>query len=148
MDQIKLALEKLEAYSLRSSEDINDCIEQLVSCFNSNTAALQRALDDLKIQQKSQPNGIENNEKSGDSQTIYETANKILFQFENFADYTRDEVLSILHSLEERKEECQSSLDLLGDKLIPEQEEQAKKQALSKNDKVQFEACKEHKQAL
>lgn len=49
LEKIKLALEKLEAYSLRSSEDINDCIEQLVSCFNSNTSALQRALEDLKL---------------------------------------------------------------------------------------------------
>ena len=37
---IKAALSQLESYSLQSSEDINDCIEQLVSCFNGNTAAL------------------------------------------------------------------------------------------------------------
>ena len=40
LEQIKIALEKLEAYSLSSSEDINDCIEQLVTCLNSNTSAL------------------------------------------------------------------------------------------------------------
>ena len=31
---IKSALDKLEAFSLRSSEDINDAIEQLITCFN------------------------------------------------------------------------------------------------------------------
>ena len=40
LEEIKLALAKLEAYSLRSSEDINESIEQLISCFNSNTTAL------------------------------------------------------------------------------------------------------------
>ena len=80
-----------------------------------------------------------------EAKQVYETANKILFQFENFADYTRDEVVSILQSLDERKEECQSSLDLLGEKLIPEQESYVRRNAMSKNDLVQFEACKEHK---
>jgi len=47
IDQIKLALEKLEAFSLRSSEDINDGIEQLKTCINSNAMALQRAMEDL-----------------------------------------------------------------------------------------------------
>ena len=50
---------------------------------------------------------------------VYETANKILQQFENFADYTRGEVSGIVASLDERNLECQRSLDLLTGTLMP-----------------------------
>ena len=56
----------------RLSEDINESIEQLVTCFNSNTSALQRALGDLKLQMSAISNPTARS-------TIYETANKILF---------------------------------------------------------------------
>ena len=109
LDKIKLALEKLEAYSLRSSEDINDCIEQLVSCFNSNTQALQRALEDLKLQKVQLDQGTSpiSDTKSNKNNSVYETANKILFQFENFAEYTKGEVAGIIIQLDEREAECQ-----------------------------------------
>ena len=48
-----------------------------------------------------------------------DTANKILFQFDNFAEYTKGEVSGILFQLEERNEECQQSLNLLEGDLLP-----------------------------
>ena len=50
---------------------------------------------------------------------VYETANKILQQFESFADYTRGEVSGIVASLDERNIECQRSLHLLTGTLMP-----------------------------
>ena len=116
MEQIKLALEKLEAYSLRSSEDVNDSIEQLVSCINSNTAALQRAMDDLKLSYTSNEAPFKD---QIDRQGMIETANKILFQFQNFSDYCKDEVNGILMQLTERRKECDESLALVENNLIP-----------------------------
>jgi hypothetical protein len=46
-DQIKGMLEQLENYSLKSSEEINDDLESLVSCIASNTVALEKSLKDL-----------------------------------------------------------------------------------------------------
>lgn len=44
---IQRSLENLESASLKTSEDINDEIENLVECINSNAMALQRSLDEI-----------------------------------------------------------------------------------------------------
>jgi hypothetical protein len=40
-------LEDLESYSLKSSEEINDFIESLMGCINSNSEALDGSLNTL-----------------------------------------------------------------------------------------------------
>ena len=54
-----------------------------------------------------------------DRQGMIETANKILYQFQNFSDYCRQEVNGILMQLVERRKECDDSLALVENNLIP-----------------------------
>ena len=44
---VRNALKKLEAFSLSSSEDINESIEQLIDCIDNNATALNKAIIDL-----------------------------------------------------------------------------------------------------
>ena len=91
-----------------------------MSCINSNTAALQRAMDDLKLSYSTSSEAPFKDQI--DRQGMIETANKILFQFQNFSDYCRDEVNGILIQLADRRKECDESLALVENNLIPAQE--------------------------
>lgn len=48
-EEVKSLLEKLEGYSLKTSEDINDDIENIVNCINSNSNALEKSLEELSV---------------------------------------------------------------------------------------------------
>jgi len=73
---------------------------------------------------------------------VFETANKILSQFENFAEYTKGEVAAILASLDERQAECEKTLSNLTKNLIPAH------QGLLLTGDPRFSACLEHMNAL
>ena len=45
---VRMALKELEAFSLSSSEDINESIEQLIECIDNNATALNKAIIDLQ----------------------------------------------------------------------------------------------------
>jgi methyl-accepting chemotaxis protein len=50
---VQSALKELEVFSLRSSEEINENIEQLLDCIENNAKALERAIKDMQnMQQK------------------------------------------------------------------------------------------------
>ena len=76
-------------------------------------------MDDLKLSYTSNEAPFKD---QIDRQSMIETANKILFQFQNFSDYCRDEVNGILIQLTERRKECDESLALVENNLIPAQE--------------------------
>ena len=54
--EVHLELKKLEDYSLRSSEEINDSIEQLIECIENNAAALNKAIKDMTLMPTTYPN--------------------------------------------------------------------------------------------
>ena len=54
--EVSAALKELEAFSLSSSEEINDNIEQLVECIDNNAQALNKAIKDMTAIPKNYPN--------------------------------------------------------------------------------------------
>lgn len=53
---VRSALKDLEAFSLNSSEEINENIEQLIECIENNAAALNKAIGDLASMPSNYPN--------------------------------------------------------------------------------------------
>lgn len=70
-EEIKKSFDSLEAYSLKTSEDINEEIENLISCVDSNTVALEKSLQDLSDLKEGRT-----------GQEIEEYANRIISQFQ------------------------------------------------------------------
>lgn len=91
---VRGALKDLEAFSLNSSEEINENIEQLIDCIENNAAALNKAITDLTSMPNSYPNysQLSADQKHQVTFLMIETAMKITEQFENFHAYTKKEV--------------------------------------------------------
>lgn len=53
--EVASALKELEAFSLTSSEEINDNIEQLIECIDNNAQALNKAIQDMTAIPKNYP---------------------------------------------------------------------------------------------
>jgi hypothetical protein len=53
---VRAALKDLEAFSLTSSEEINDNIELLIECIDNNAAALNKSIVDLTSMPSNYPN--------------------------------------------------------------------------------------------
>jgi hypothetical protein len=67
---------------------------------------MARAIDDLKIMRQS----TSSSEGGCTMAEVTETANKILFQFENFSDYTHVEISKIQSNLKTRKQACDTRI--------------------------------------
>ena len=100
---------------MSSSEDINETIESLSACIKNNSQGLQRALNDLQsLSEKCRDSNIEGGISQRNVKTITtqkaaeisDSANKILFQFENFSEYSHAEVNKISKELQTRETIC------------------------------------------
>jgi len=77
------ALKELEAFSLNTSEEINDGIEQLVDCISNNSIGLTKAMSDLASMRETY-----SDENMVKSIVMTKTAANLLYQFQEFSSYT------------------------------------------------------------
>ena len=134
-------MQDAESHSLSSSQAICEAVDSLNLCIQNNGEGLQRALSDL--QESSERDQRESNaqQQNGDlprqgsvetgsaqgtgarvarassprASDITEMANKILFQFENFSEYSHAEVKKTLEQVQNRDIQCQNKLEELKD---------------------------------
>ena len=74
-------------------------MESLANCIHSNAEGLKKAMKDLENLTDQVPESARSKNLTIE---ISETANKILFQFENFSEYTRTEVKKIIDQIIKR----------------------------------------------
>ncbi|CDW80729.1 UNKNOWN [Stylonychia lemnae] len=138
-EDIKKSFEGLESFSLKTSEDINEELENLNGCIESNSNALQKSLYDLQDLKDSQKG----------KKDIEDFANRIISQFSQFSDYIRNEVSKIRKLILHRQQSADQELkkqDSLVDQLhkVVMSESQISGQSVV----VKLDQIKEHQDAL